>query len=381
MTKNFALGALSLETITELITKMQRSPLVASASLASDPEYVWSGRPIGSYASMRAFCAPVEDQLTYGTCTANAVVGACELYLKRASRYSGPQDDLSRMFNYWWAGVIDAFQGQDVGRQPRSAALAAQAYGLCKEATEPYSGQEVTQPPSAEANAEGGLHKLTRFSRVTIDKDSAWNTVTALKKPLADGVPVTMAFHCHRWVFDIHGPLATHYLQPGAINPGDSRGDFVGNHEVLLIGFCDTTDGTGGYFLVRNSWGTAWGDQGYWAMPYLLVRDAFEFWAVEGFDGIGVPDAQPPLNDADLAAARSRLAQLGLGTVNPDGSFGFAPVMPVMGFAAAAAVLQRLGEGSAAMAQVVGVPQATIDSWTADPANKPYIDAWLGVLR
>jgi hypothetical protein len=377
---HYAMGALPPEKIDALIAKMNASPLVPSAASA-DPEYVWSGRPVGSSATMQAFCAPIEDQLQFGTCTANAVVGACELFLKRAGRYAAGQDDLSRMFNYWWAGVIDRSQGQDVGRQPRSAALAAQSYGLCKESSEPYSGEEITKAPSDAANAEGAAHKLTRFSRVAIDPDNTWNTVAALKKPLADGVPVTMAFHCHRWVFDIHGPLSSHYLQPGAINPGDPRGDLVGNHEVLVVGFEDTADGTGGYFLVRNSWGAQWGDQGYWAMPYLLVRDAFEFWAVEGFDGIGAPDTMPPLNDVDLAAARSRLKSLGLGSTNADGTFAFAPVLPVATMAAAAAVLERLGEGAAAMGQVVGVSQAAVDGWLADPANAAYVSAWLGVLR
>jgi hypothetical protein len=377
----YAMGALPPEKVNALIAKMNHDPLVASPLVATDADYVWSGRPIGSSATMQAFCTAVEDQLQYGTCTANAAVGACELFLKRAARYAGPQDDLSRMFNYWWAGVLDHYQGQDVGRQPRSACVAAQTYGLCKESTEPYTGEEITKAPSDAAIAEGSQHRLTRFSRVPIDRDNTWNTVAALKKPLSDGVPVTMAFHCHRWVFDIHGPLSSHYLQPGAINPGDPRGDLVGNHEMLIVGYCDTADGTGGYFLVRNSWGGAWGDQGHWAMPYLYMRDAFELWAVEGFDGLGAPDTQPPLNDIDLAAARSRLVQLGLGVTNLDGSFSFSPVMPIATMAATAAVLERLGEGTAAMGQVVGVSQADVDGWIADPANKPYIDAWLGVLR
>jgi hypothetical protein len=385
MTQTYAMGALPSEKIDALIAKMQRDPLVPSVMLASDPVYQWSGRPVGNSATMRAFCPPIEDQLQFGTCTANAVVGACELFKLRAGKFVPGADDLSRMFNYWYAGVLDGSAGQDVGRQPRSAVAAAMQYGLCRESTEPYSAQEVTSAPSAAAIAEGAQHVLTRFSSVPIDKDNVWNTVAALKKPLTDGVPVTMAFNVHRWVFDISGPLSTHFLQPGALSMSDPLMQIVGRHEVVIVGFQDTADGTGGYFLVRNSWGAQWGDQGYWAMPYLNVANAFEFWAVEGFDGIGAPTTFPPLNDIDLAAARSRLVGLGLASFAPDGSFQFsAPSTVLLQYAAAAAVLQRLGESSAQMAQVVGSPSidaAAVDAWMADPGNQAAVQAWLQVLK
>jgi hypothetical protein len=385
MTQTYAMGALPPEKIDALIAKMQRNPLVPSVMLVSDPVYQWSGRPVGSSASMRAFCPPIEDQLQYGACTANAVVGACELFKLRAGQFVPGKDDLARFFNYWWSGVIDGSQGLDNGRQPRSAALAAMQYGLCLESTEPYVAQNVTTPPSAAAVAEAAQHKLTRFSSVPIDKDNAWNTVANIKKAINDGVPVTMAFNVHRWVFDIHGPIDTHYLQPGAINPGDPRGDLVGRHEVVIVGYEDTADGTGGRFVVRNSWNTDWGDQGYWGMPYLYVRDAFEFWAVEGFDGIGAPTTFPPLNDVDLAAARSCLVGLGLASFAPDGTFQFsAPSTVLLQYAAAAAVLQRLGESSAQMAQVVGSPSidaGAVDAWMADAGNQAAVQAWLAVLK
>jgi hypothetical protein len=376
----YAMGALPPEKIDALIAKMSANPLVPSMA-ADDPLYVPSGKPVGSSATMQAFCSPIEDQLRYGTCTANAVVGAAELILNRFGRFKPVLDDLSRMFNYWWSGVLESHTGQDIGRQPRTALVAAQQYGLCKESTEPYNGLALTNPPSAAAVAEGAQHRVGRFSRIPTDPNNTWNTVANVKKALADGVPVTMAFKVYRWLFDIHGPLSSHYLQPGALNPYDPGAQYVGNHEVLIVGFCDTADGTGGYFLVRNSWGAQWGDQGYWAMPYLQSQQAFEFWAVESFDGLGVPDVSPPLNDIDLAAARNRLKGLGLGTTNADGSFAFTPVMPVMAQAAAAAVLMRLGEATPAMAQVVGVTPAEVDAWLADPGNQAAVQAWLGVLR
>ena len=38
----------------------------------------------------------------------------------------------------------------------------------------------------------------------------------------------------------------------------------VGGHELCLIGYDDTKQ----QFIVRNSWGTQWGDKGFCYIPY-----------------------------------------------------------------------------------------------------------------
>ena len=42
------------------------------------------------------------------------------------------------------------------------------------------------------------------------------------------------------------------------------------NHAVVLVGWCDTTvtDNSGGYWILRNSWGTSWGQNGYVYITY-----------------------------------------------------------------------------------------------------------------
>jgi C1A family cysteine protease len=56
----------------------------------------------------------------------------------------------------------------------------------------------------------------------------------------------------------------------------------LGGHAVLAVGYDDSLDG--GRFIVRNSWGEAWGDQGYFYMPYdyLLNRGlSNDFWVIQ----------------------------------------------------------------------------------------------------
>jgi C1A family cysteine protease len=53
----------------------------------------------------------------------------------------------------------------------------------------------------------------------------------------------------------------------------------VGGHAVVGVGYDDSTQ----HFIVRNSWGTGWGLQGYFMMPYAYLTDtnlADDFWTI-----------------------------------------------------------------------------------------------------
>ncbi len=44
----------------------------------------------------------------------------------------------------------------------------------------------------------------------------------------------------------------------------------VGGHAVLAVGYDDTQQ----VFLVRNSWGSGWGMQGYFSLPYAYLSNS-----------------------------------------------------------------------------------------------------------
>ncbi len=86
------------------------------------------------------------------------------------------------------------------------------------------------------------------------------------------------------WTIDIeaiktalvqHGPLAAgmdiytdFYDYEGGIYRRSS-GSYEGGHCVTITGYVDNESvAGGGYFIVRNSWGTGWGRNGYFAVAY-----------------------------------------------------------------------------------------------------------------
>jgi C1A family cysteine protease len=53
----------------------------------------------------------------------------------------------------------------------------------------------------------------------------------------------------------------------------------VGGHAVLAVGYDDASQA----FIVRNSWGAGWGQEGYFTMPYAYLTTralSSDFWTI-----------------------------------------------------------------------------------------------------
>ena len=53
----------------------------------------------------------------------------------------------------------------------------------------------------------------------------------------------------------------------------------VGGHAVLAVGYDDASQA----FIVRNSWGVGWGQEGYFTMPYAYLTTralSSDFWTI-----------------------------------------------------------------------------------------------------
>jgi C1A family cysteine protease len=85
-----------------------------------------------------------------------------------------------------------------------------------------------------------------------------------------------------RLVKDYGAVYATLYMDPAYLNPGNYsyyyNGSAATNHSVLLCGWDDhyVTDGGTGAWIVKNSWGIGWADQGFFYVSYKDSRFADE---------------------------------------------------------------------------------------------------------
>jgi len=66
----------------------------------------------------------------------------------------------------------------------------------------------------------------------------------------------------------------------------------VGGHAVAAVGYDDKNQ----WFIVRNSWGTSWGLDGYFTLPYQYLLEpnlSDDFWTIRLVQGSGIRKKKP----------------------------------------------------------------------------------------
>ncbi|MBR4265917.1 MAG: TerB family tellurite resistance protein [Bacteroidales bacterium] len=258
-------------TIRELAGYKYSAPAAGSKSFKS--HYAASELP--KKVDMRSKMTEVEDQMQVNSCTANAVAGAYEYLVKKNQ---GIDYDASRLFIYYngrAAGMDRGERMKDDGSAIQLAVSEMIEKGCCSEHTWPYSENKsvVNRRPSSEAYEEAKSFKLKDTEYVPVDLQT-W------KSALAEGYPII--FGCTLFnSFD--------NMRRGRV-PDPTRNDVGrgshGNHAMLCVGYSDPDR----MFIVRNSWGNSWGDNGYCYMSYdYLMNEDYNLgdcWIIKDADEV-----------------------------------------------------------------------------------------------
>ena len=228
---------------------------------------------------LRAWCSPIEDQGSLGSCTAQAGVAMLEYYERKAS---GHHVDGSRSFLYKATRKLGGFKG-DSGAFLRTTMGAMALFGVPPERYWPYNIARFDREPPAFCYAFAQNYQSLIYYRLDPSGSAAKDTLTAIKSHVASDMPAMFGFSVFESIWDGN---------TGEIPfPADSE-QLVGGHAVMVVGYDDAKTikssrpgaaQTKGAFLIRNSWGTSWGDHGYGWLPYEYVLQflADDWWVLQ----------------------------------------------------------------------------------------------------
>jgi C1A family cysteine protease len=216
-------------------------------------------------ADLRSLCPPIWDQGQLGSCTSHAIAFA---YYFDENKQKDPQPFMPcRLFIYYNERAMEGTVDQDAGAEIKDGVSSIGTKGVCNENLWPYDVSQFTVCPPPSCYAQAYNNKALQY--YTLSQD-----VTQLKQCLMAGYP----FICGISVYDSFEADST--IQSGMIPmPDTSSESLLGGHAVGFCGFDDAKQ----CFLLRNSWGTGVGQNGYFWIPYAYLADAnlaSDFWTV-----------------------------------------------------------------------------------------------------
>ncbi len=211
---------------------------------------------------LRPNCSPVENQGQLGSCTANALVGNLEFLEAKARK---KVTDLSRLFIYYNERALEGTVKEDAGAMIRDGVKTLAKQGVCAGRLWRYNIAKFAVKPRAVCYQQALTHQVQSYHRII--------TLQDMLTCLAEGYPFVFGFTVYE-SFE-----SKEVAKTGQLDLPKHGERTLGGHAVMAVGYDDASK----RFVVRNSWGKAWGLQGYFTMPYAYLEDrnlADDFWTL-----------------------------------------------------------------------------------------------------
>ncbi len=226
----------------------------------------------------RKWCSPIENQGSLGSCTANAAVSMFEYMQRKAD---GKHIDGSRLFVYYntrkHAGLPT---NEDTGSYIRSTIKAIVLNGIPEESRYPYIINNFRNKPPEDIYSDAQNFKATKYVRLDNTQEGL---IQRMRSFINNGYSINFGFGVYECINDVSSKTP--------VIPFPARSEQMqGGHAVTIVGYDseapsrNSRDGneTKGAFLCQNSWGTNWGNKGFFYIPdkYFETGLAVDVWTV-----------------------------------------------------------------------------------------------------
>jgi C1A family cysteine protease len=183
-------------------------------------------------------------------------------------RAPNPTVQVSRLFIYSMArslmdddGDGEGDIGKDEGTYIRLCFEILSRFGVCDEKVWAYDESKVFTAPSIKALRQAVGHRIHSYYRIKELADARLDAMVAAlqaKHPIVFGTQIDQAF--------------MQRSGPGVVGP--PTGATAGGHAMLCVGYVN------GNFLVKNSWGKGWRDNGFvlFTPEYMTAAITTDLW-------------------------------------------------------------------------------------------------------
>ncbi|HUO45651.1 MAG TPA: C1 family peptidase [Acidimicrobiia bacterium] len=198
------------------------------------------------------YTTSVKNQGNCGSCVAFGTAAVMETTFKRKNNVPTALIDLSEAHLFYCHGRAEGRNCAN-GWWPENALIKARDIGVTTEAHYPYTAgdQNCTGLDGGWSN---DLAKVTGLTKLT--------SPAAMKDWIATHGSITGCFVVYQDFFAYTGGIYSHV-----------SGAMAGGHCIEIIGYDDNQ----GCWIAKNSWGTGWGESGYFRIAY--GQCAIETWA------------------------------------------------------------------------------------------------------
>lgn len=213
---------------------------------------------------------PIRDQQNRGTCVAFASMAGLEV------AYGSTTLDLSEQDAYH---IYMRQEGRtccyNYGLKTTNSADYLKNHAVCKETNWgyvnygglgcPISNPNGHRPDAAEDNARHKIktcQMIWRNDELTTDSGTYINNPKYLESILHSGKDIIFGTHVAGWSGSLAGVIDVQ------LGPGGQPLPSAGGHAMLVVGY----DRPAEYFIVKNSWGTGYGQSGYLYLSYDYIR-------------------------------------------------------------------------------------------------------------